>query len=1102
LLLDPLLGDRLPYATVLPAVAVTAWVGGWRPALLATGLSVVLCAYLFVPARYTLQIESVPDLFGLGVFAAMGVVLAVFGEVVLAARKRADARGELLRTTLASIGDAVLTTDTGGRVAFLNAVAEQLTGWAQADAAGRPLAEVFRVVNEQTRKPVENPVDKVLSTGLVVGLANHTVLIARDGSERPIDDSAAPVRDAGGAVVGVVLVFRDVTERRAAAAANERLAATLEGLGDGFWQIDRDWRITFVNGEACRSVGRPREELLGRVLWEAFPAVVGTPAEGHYRRAVRERVVVEFENFYDPVGKWFGIKVFPTADGGLASFTRDVTDRKQFDGRVRAEAARAQLLADAVPALISYVDADGRYRLNNRAYEQWFGHPREAVLGRHMREVLGEAGWAAVGPHVAEALGGRVVSYQTEVVFRDGHARWISATYTPDVGEGGAVRGFVAHVNDITPQKRAEEAVRRSEAEFRALFEGAGVGKAEADVATGRYLRVNQKFCDITGYTAAELLGRTAADITHPDDVGRDRAAVAALLRGESDRFEHEKRYVRKDGSEVWVQVTVTGIGDPPARLLGAASDVTARRRADAAAERRSEQVRRLAAVAARVTLAADVACVMGVVADEARHLIPAGRAVLRFTPARGPAAEVVSPPGAVPAASPLDERVVVANRPLRLAGPDAPDGTGWLAAPLVGRDGRNLGLLQLADRADGEFTADDEAVLVQLAQMAAVSLENARLVDDLKAADRRKDEFLATLAHELRGPLAPIRNAAHILQRHPGPDPADAAAREVIARQVRQMARLIDDLLDVSRITLGRLELKRERVELGGVVAQAVEAARPFADAAGHTLTHTLPADPVVLDADPARLAQVFANLLTNACKYTDRGGRVTLAAAREGDAVVVRVADTGIGIAPDHLSRLFEMFSQAAPAVERSQGGLGIGLALVRGLVEMHGGSIVASSGGPGTGSEFTVRLPVPADAAVTPAPAADPVAPAHPRRILVVDDSQDSAESLALLLQLHGNEVRTAGDGLEAVAAAEQFRPEVVLLDLGMPRLNGYDACRRIREQEWGRGIVVIAQTGWGADADRRRTEEAGFDGHLVKPVDFAALTALLATLNGRR
>jgi two-component system, chemotaxis family, CheB/CheR fusion protein len=370
----------------------------------------------------------------------------------------------------------------------------------------------------------------------------------------------------------------------------------------------------------------------------------------------------------------------------------------------------------------------------------------------------------------------------------------------------------------------------------------------------------------------------------------------------------------------------------------------------------------------------------------------------------------------------------------------------------------------------------------------------------ELKEAARRKDEFLAMLAHELRNPLAPIRNAVEIL-RESTPVPQHQWATEVLERQVHQLTRLVDDLLDVSRITRGKIDLRKQRVELAAVVESAVEASQPLIDKWGHQLAVTLPPEPVYLKADPTRLAQVFLNLLNNAAKFTSPGGQIWLTAEREGESVVVQVKDTGIGIRREMLSQVFELFTQAESSLARSQGGLGIGLTLVQRLVEMHGGTVEARSAGPGQGSEFIVRLPV-AEPAEDGERQGDPGAgerapePAG-MRILVVDDYRDAADSLAVLLRMMGHAVHTAYDGLEALEMAAAWPPEVVLLDIGLPKLNGYEVAERLRAEHGG-DLALIALTGWGQPEDRRRAHEAGFDHHLTKPVELDALRQLLAGL----
>jgi signal transduction histidine kinase len=378
--------------------------------------------------------------------------------------------------------------------------------------------------------------------------------------------------------------------------------------------------------------------------------------------------------------------------------------------------------------------------------------------------------------------------------------------------------------------------------------------------------------------------------------------------------------------------------------------------------------------------------------------------------------------------------------------------------------------------------------------QMADELRQNAA---DMAESDRRKNEFLALLAHELRNPLAPIQNALQVLRLTGPSGQAVASASEIMERQVGQMVRLVDDLLDVSRISRGTIELRRARTEVASVVHHAVEAARCLYKSMDHDLTVTLPPEPIYLNADPSRLTQVMGNLLNNACKFTDKGGRIALTVERESDEAVIRVQDTGIGLAADQLTRIFDMFTQVDTSLERSVNGLGIGLTLVKSLVEMHCGTVEVSSAGLGHGSEFVVRLPITAATHELPpdSTTSEPT-PAVPRRILVVDDSRDSAESLAALLRMTGNDTRTAADGLNAVETAATFRPDLVRLDIGLPKLNGYEVCRKIREQPWGKEMALFALTGWGQEEDRRKSKDAGFNGHLVKPVDLAALTMLLA------
>jgi signal transduction histidine kinase/ActR/RegA family two-component response regulator len=446
-----------------------------------------------------------------------------------------------------------------------------------------------------------------------------------------------------------------------------------------------------------------------------------------------------------------------------------------------------------------------------------------------------------------------------------------------------------------------------------------------------------------------------------------------------------------------------------------------------------------------------------------------------------------------------------------------------YLAVPVISRSGEVLGALFFGHPAVGVFTERAERLVAGIASQAAIAIDNARLYDAaqkeiaerkraeaklresedaLREADRRKDEFLATLAHELRNPLAPIRNAVEIMRLAQNDPIATASARSLVERQLKQLVRLIDDLLDVSRITQGRLELRREKVDLATALRTALETSRPLIQAKSHSVHVAWPGTPLFVDVDATRIAQVFANLLNNSAKYSAPGSAIAVELFAEKDAVVVTVTDNGVGIPPAMLGRVFEMFERVPRTSDGVQEGLGIGLTLARRLVELHGGSVTAHSAGLNQGSTFTVRLPAwqPLMSAASLATRASGLVTRAPeaarRRILVADDNRDAATSLAMLLEMEGHDVRRAYDGIEALQIADEFRPDVAVLDLGMPRLDGYGAARELRGREWAKDMLLLALTGWGQQGDKRLALEAGFDRHLTKPIDPDTLRALVA------
>jgi len=581
----------------------------------------------------------------------------------------------------------------------------------------------------------------------------------------------------------------------------------------------------------------------------------------------------------------------------------------------------------------------------------------------------------------------------------------------------------------------------------------------------------------------AELLRRPLETITggpmEQHIQAADRPAFVSMLQSRLASGHGEIGLRAADGSVVPVHLSLTPLTDGEHESVGIViTDLSERK-----------QVERISSSEQFIHGLIDKAPIGVAVVD--RHLRyvlanPVYRTLARETALAGRSIEEVFAPAIVRIVGPLVGRVIATGEPLHVPECSVPDGAAsWW----------NISLVPLHE--PGETTSSVLILTEDITERKEAEGRVRRSQEALQDADRRKDEFLATLAHELRNPLAPIRTAAQILSS-PRLAPQQLQwAQNVIQRQVGHMALLLDDLLDIARITRGKLELKTARIRLNDVVDSAVEAARPLLDGKNHSFVVSLPAEALTLEADPLRLSQILSNLLTNAAKYTDPAGHIELSVHVLNGTVCLSVKDDGIGIPPESLQRIFEMFSQVETATVRSDGGLGIGLSLVKGLVELHGGTIEAKSEGPGHGSEFIVRLPLPASARVTTAVSHSdaPAATSAGRRVLVADDNKDAADTLAMLLEIAGHEVRVAHGGRAALLLAQTFRPDVALLDIGMPELNGYEVASALRREPWGPAIRLIALTGWGQDDDRQRAQDAGFDRHLTKPVDPEALEALL-------
>lgn len=637
--------------------------------------------------------------------------------------------------------------------------------------------------------------------------------------------------------------------------------------------------------------------------------------------------------------------------------------------------------------------------------------------------------------------------------------------------------------DEVQVRQSAEAALARASVRLQSTLGAAEIGGWVWDLRTNE-VTVDRNFAVLYGRDDEnELHGEPAVQRRqiHPDDLPAVVASNEIAMRtGVLNSIEF--RIVQPDGQVRWVTARGKAQFDTagkPVLLPGLLIDITGRKLAEQAL-RNSEKLYR--AVGESIDY--------GVwVCDEAGRNVYASESFLRLT---GVTQRECSEFGWAAALHPDESQAtIIAWKECVQAG--AP----WYREHRVrGVDGRYHPIL-----AQGVPIRDDRG---RITGWAGINLDISRLKhteEALREADRRKDEFLATLAHELRNPLAPIRHAVRILDAPTADDAQRRWGREVIARQVSHMAWLLDDLLDVSRITRGQLDLKKDYVDLGSIFEIAVETARPLIEAKRHAITINLPPFPVRLEADPLRLSQVISNLLTNAAKYTDAGGHITLSATLESDELLISVKDTGIGLGPATIPGLFTMFSQVDSAIDRAEGGLGIGLALVKGLVELHGGQVSAASDGLGRGAEFLVRLPRGVlDSATGVADVAHPPPPAaHGKvrgRLLVADDNRDAAATLGAVLEMSGYEVVIAFSGAEALDLGARLRPHAVLLDIGMPGMTGYETARRIRLEAWGRHTVLIAVTGWGQDDDKRKAQAVGFDHHLTKPVDPDEIERLLA------
>ncbi|MGN6547448.1 MAG: ATP-binding protein [Aureliella sp.] len=799
--------------------------------------------------------------------------------------------------------------------------------------------------------------------------------------------------------------------------------------------------------------------------------------------------------------------------------------RRDANASLRASEDRFRTFMDHSPANAYVKDAAGRYLFVNRAVEQQFNRPQSEWIGKTDFDLFSHEEASHVRENDIQVLQSKKTArFEETSTQADGPHYYMSFKFPLQSREGSWLLAGMSL--DITDQKRAVEAQQR----LAAIVESSHDAIISKDLS-GIITSWNSGAERLYGYRADEIIGQHVSLIIPPERRGDLPSIIAKLQSGERiEDFETVR--MAKDGRRLDVSLTISPVRNAEGKVIGAskiARDITERKRAEAAVRLSEERLAaeleamsRLHALSSRLMMADNLTEALEDVLENAIatcgadfgniQLLNHQSGQLEIVAQRGFQDEFLEQFGLVTPkeGSACDESLQngesvvmvdvqrdLTNEPDRRAAAAA----GYRAVhstPLKTHDGAIVGVLWTHFRLPHRVSQRDRRLLDLYARHAADLIERHRYERALRDADQRKDEFLATLAHELRNPLAPLRNGLQIMKLAGSEPQAAEQARTMMERQLEQMIHLVDDLLDLSRISRGKIELRKERVELASIIRHASETSRPVIEASNHEFSITLPPGPIYVEADVTRLAQVFSNLLNNAAKYTEPGGRIHLNIQRHDGQAVISVCDNGIGIPESMLPHVFDMFTQVDRNLERAQGGLGIGLSIVRRLVEMHGGSVEARSAGSGLGSEFVVRLPV-----------ISTVDPPHRHngeadksstrfRILVVDDNKDAALSLALVLKLMGNETKTAHDGLEALQAAAGFRPELVLLDIGMPRLNGYDTAKRIRQEPWGKGVTLVALTGWGQEEDRRRSKDAGFDSHITKPIEPAALEQLLAKM----
>ena len=1138
----------VPFIFFFGAVILSARYGGRAPTLLSIILSALVADFFFLPPFNSLLL-SADGVIQVCVFVLVSLFIARVTDRSVRSEAAAQKSGEELATTLRSIGDAVITTDAAGRVTFMNPVAERITGWTTAEARGRDLSEVFCILSEGTREPVESPAVRVLRDGAVVGLANHTVAVARDGRETPIDDSAAPIRDRDGRLVGVVLVFRDISERRRAELAlrksEERLRAVAETAADAIITIDDHSRILYVNRAAERIFGHTAADVLGQSLTMLMPDYLRRAHESGLSKYVETgRRHISWEGVELPGlhrdGHEFSLEVSfaEFVEDGRRFFTgiaRDITERKRADEAMTRLAAIVESSHDAVIGKT----LEGTITTWNAAAERLYGYTSAEVVGRHISMVAPPERRAEIDEILNRIRSGvKVEQLETVRVRKDGTRFNVSITVSPIRDFAGVVTGASTIARDITERKRAEEAVLASEERYRALADSMPqiVWTARPD---GYFDYYNRRWFEYTGMTMEQTEGWGWQPVLHPEDVELClRTWSNAVVTGRG--YEIEYRFRRaSDAQYRWHLGRAEPMRDAEGRILkwfGTATDIHDQKQS-------ADRTRFLAEAGALLASSLDYEATLERLA---RLTVPAlaDYCLIDMVDEDGAVARV-----ATSHADPSQEELI---ERLRAYPPDMTDDAGvphvlrtgrpsfvadvteevlrsltrdeghrqllrslglksYMTVPLVARE-RIVGALTFASTTDRlRYGPEDLPFAGEVASSAALAIDNARLYHASREANRSKDEFLAMLSHELRTPLTPIIGWTHMMRAGRLPEADAAHGLEVVEKNAQSLTRLINDLLDMSSILSGKMNIERAPVDLRGALSEAVETVRPLAERRGVRI-ELAAADGAcaraVVSGDRTRLVQVFWNLLNNAVKFSGAGARVDVGCGSDDGEAWVEVADEGEGIPEDFLPHIFERFRQADGTTTRAHGGLGIGLALVKSLAEAHGGSVTAESGGAGRGSRFVVRFPLlrlpeagaePRAEGAAGEPATAGPQPSTPKaRVLVVEDSRDTLEMLRVLLSSRGYEVVTCESAVEALRLAPAMCFDIIVSDIGLPQVDGYELIGRLRQLAHLSAVPAVALTGYASTKDASAALGAGFDLHVAKPVDPTTLASAVERL----